>query len=102
MQEKKTPAARPAESPAAKLPHHLIVEDRGVLTATGVTRVVSCDETGATLETQQGTLLVGGEGLSVSELSVQSGQVRIAGSIEYIQYSQKQEKKAGLWARLLR
>ena len=67
MQEKKTPAARPAESPAAKLPHHLLVEDRSALTATGVTRVVSCDETGATLETQQGTLLVGGEGLIANE-----------------------------------
>ena len=59
MQEKKTPAARPAESPAAKLPHHLIVEDRSALTATGVTRVVSCDETGAEMDGDKIMALVG-------------------------------------------
>ena len=102
MQEKKTSAARPAESPAAKLPHHLIVEDRSALTATGVTRVVSCDETGATLETQHGTLLVGGEGLSVSELSIQTGEVKIFGRIESMQYTQPAPAAGGLWRRLLR
>ena len=90
MQEKKTPAARPAESPAAKLPHHLIVEDRSALTATG-----------ATLETQQGTLLVGGEGLSVSELSIQTGEVKIFGRIESMQYTEP-APAGGLWRRLLR
>ena len=102
MQENKTSAARPAESPAAKLPHHLIVEDRRALTATGVTRVVSCDETGATLETQQGTLLVGGEGLSVSELSIQTGEVKIFGRIESMQYTEPAPAAGGLWRRLLR
>lgn len=101
MQEKKTSAARPAEG-AAKLPHHLIVEDRGVLTATGVTKVVSCDETGATLETQQGTLLVGGEGLSVSELSIQTGEVKIFGRIESMQYTEPAPAAGGLLRRLLR
>lgn len=101
MQEKKT-AARPDEAAAAKLPHHLIVEDRRALTATGVTRVVSCDETGATLETQQGTLLVGGEGLSVSELSIQTGEVKIFGRIESMQYTEPAPAAGGLWRRLLR
>ena len=102
MQEKKTPAARPAESPAAKLPHHLIVEDRGVLSATGVPRVVGGDELGARRETQQGTLLVGGEGLSVSELSIQTGEVKIFGRIESMQYTEPAPAAGGLWRRLLR
>lgn len=87
---------------APAMPHNLTMENRRNLVATGVTGIVSYDEYTAVLDTPLGRLQIGGEGLSVSELSVQSGQVRIAGSIEYIQYSQKQEKKAGLRARLLR
>lgn len=102
MQENKTSAARPAESPAAKLPHHLIVEDRRALTATGVTKVASCDETGAVLETQQGTLVVGGQGLSVSELSLQTGEVKIFGRIESMQYSEPVPAAGGVLRRLLR
>ena len=98
MQEKKTAA----EAPAATLPHHLILEDRRALTATGVTRVVSCDETGAVLETQQGTLAVGGQGLSVSELSIQTGEVKIFGRIETMQYSEPAPAAGGLLRRLLR
>lgn len=100
MQEKKT-AAR-GEQPAPRLPHNLIVEDRSNLTATGVTRVVNYDEGGAVLETQQGVLLVGGSGLSVSELSIQTGEVKIFGRIESLQYSEPAQAAGGLLRRLLR
>ena len=67
------------------MPHNLTMENRRNLVATGVTGIVSYDEYTAVLDTPLGRLQIGGEGLSVSELSVQSGQVRSAGSIEYIQ-----------------
>ena len=67
MQEKRF--EQPAPDPV-KLPHNLIVEDRRTLTATGVTRLVSYDEQGATLETQPGTLVVGGGGTPTNVLAL--------------------------------
>ena len=54
------------------------------------------------LETPGGTLAIGGEGLTVSELSVQTGEVKINGSIEYVQYTAKREKQESLFKRLVR
>lgn len=91
-----------APAPESRLPHSLVIEERSRLTATGVLSVVSCDAGGVTLETPDGTLTIGGEGLTVSELSVQTGEVRIGGSIEYVQYTQRREHAASLWKRLVR
>ena len=78
---------------------------RARLTVTGVTRIVSCDELGATLQTPLGDLTIGGQGMQVSELSVRTGEVHISGQIEYLQYTENQQSKkqsGGLLARLLR
>lgn len=94
------PAAAPAQ-PAAR-EHSLTLENRARLTLTGVTRVISCDETGAALQTPLGDLTVGGQGIQVSELSVASGQVHISGKIEFLQYAENRQSGGGLLARLLR
>ena len=60
------------------------------------------DEYSATLETQQGSLVVGGRELQVSELSIQTGEVKIAGKIESIQYADLKESPAGFFKRLVR
>lgn len=85
--------------------HTIALENRARLTVTGVTRIVSCDELGATLQTPLGDLTIGGQGMQVSELSVRTGEVHIAGKIEYLQYSENRQSKkqdGGLLARLLR
>ncbi len=87
---------------AAKLPHNIIVEDRRTVTATGITRIVSYDEQSATLETQQGTLVIGGRGIQVSELSIQTGELKIFGQIEYLQYSEPVASAGGFFRRLAR
>ena len=46
MQQRNPAPAAPAQ---ARQPHTLIVENRGSISATGVTRIVSCDENGAVL-----------------------------------------------------
>lgn len=81
--------------------HSLTLQDRTKLTLTGVNRVVSCDETGATLQTALGDLNVGGQGIEVSELSVRTGEVHISGKIEYLQYTENKQSAGGLLARLL-
>lgn len=87
--------------PVTMQPHAVTMENRRTLAVTGVTRVLSCDETGALLHTSQGNLAVGGQNIQVSELSVRTGEVRIAGRIDYLQYSENQESAGGFFHRLL-
>ena len=102
MQAKNMEAAQPAADAAAGLPHNIIVEYRRSVTATGITRIVSYDEFSATLETQQGTLVIGGKGIQVSELSIQTGELKIFGQIEYLQYSEPTQSAGGFFRRLAR
>ena len=94
--------AAPAANQARQTPHSVVIVDRKRLTATGILSIVSYDSFTATLETPGGTLAIGGEGLTVSELSVQTGEVKINGSIEYVQYTAKREKQESLFKRLVR
>lgn len=89
-----------AELQAPAREHSLTLQDRRQLTVTGVSRVISCDETGAALETPLGNLTVGGQGIQVSELSVRTGEIHISGKIEYLQYAENRQSAGGLLARL--
>lgn len=82
--------------------HSLALKDRRHLAVTGVSRVISCDESTAVLETPLGNLTIGGQELQVSELSVQSGQVQLSGKIEYLQYAENRQSNGGVLARLFR
>lgn len=75
--------------------HQVALEDCATLAATGVLAVLSCDEQSACLDTPCGVLTVGGEGLNVSELSVETGRVKITGQIAFLQYAPRREKGAG-------
>ncbi|MEG1104133.1 MAG: YabP/YqfC family sporulation protein [Oscillospiraceae bacterium] len=83
-------------------PHKLVIENRRMLCATGIISIVSYDEYAATLETQLGTLVIGGKDIRVSELSVQTGEVKVLGEIEYIQYAAKNDKSQPFYKRLVR
>jgi len=91
-----------AQSAAKQMPHSVVLEDRKKLTATGILSIVSYDSYTVTLETSFGTLTIGGENLSVSELSVQTGEVKVGGAIEYVQYTVKHEKNGSFLKRLVR
>lgn len=93
-------APQQSDLPAPPRAHALTLENRARLTVTGVTRIVSCDELGATLQTPLGDLTIGGQGMQVSELSVRTGEVHISGQIEYLQYTENQQSKnraVGCW-----
>ena len=97
------PKARGAQGGAhAAAPHSVTLENCAQLTATGILSIVSYDAAGAALETPCGTLVVGGRDLCVSELSVQTGEVKISGVIEFIQYPAPKAQRGGLLARLAR
>ncbi len=79
-------------------PHDLTLQRREKLTMTGVTEVVSFDETAVVLHTALGLLMVHGQGLQLKQLSVDGGQIAVEGSISALIY---EEPRQGGWLRRL-
>lgn len=80
------------------LPHKLSLEERQKLTMTGVTEVVSFEDSAVVLRTGLGTLIVQGRELQLKTLSLEGGQVAVEGSISALVY---EEPRPGLWRRLI-
>ena len=68
------------------LPHKLTLNDRSSLTMTGVTEVISFDDSAVILTTELGTLAVHGTGLQLKTLSLEGGQVAVDGQISALIY----------------
>ena len=83
-----------------QMPHKLTLNERKSLTMTGVTEVVSFDETAVVLKTSLGLLTVQGQDLKLKTLSLEGGQVAVDGQIFALVYEEPRE--AGLWQRLWR
>ena len=83
-----------------QFPHKLTLNERKHLTMTGVTEVVSFDETAVVLQTGLGLLRVQGQDLKLKTLSLEGGQVAVEGSISALVYEEPRE--SGLWQRLRR
>ena len=81
------------------LPHSLTLHSRSKLTMTGVTEVVSFDETSVTLHTAMGTLTVLGRDLQLKALTPDGGNVTIEGTVCALQY--EEPRPAGGWLRRL-
>ena len=81
-----------------RLPHKLTLNERRQLTMTGVTEVVSFDETQVILQTSLGTLIVQGEQLHLKTLSLDGGQVAVDGQIGSFVYEEPRQRS---WRRLL-
>ena len=82
------------------LPHDLRLKERRELTMTGVTEVVSFDETAVVLRTCLGLLTVQGRDLKVKTLSLEGGQMEVDGQIYALVYEEPRE--GSLWQRLWR
>ena len=82
-----------------RLPHKLQLNERKKLTMTGVTEVVSFDETAVILQTSLGLLIVQGQQLQLKNLSLEGGQVMVEGTISALSY---EEPRQGGWRRLFR
>lgn len=83
-----------------RFPHKLTLNERKNLTMTGVTEVVSFDETAVLLKTSLGLLTVQGQELKLKTLSLEGGQVAVDGQISALIYEEPRE--GGLWQRLWR
>ena len=83
-----------------KKAHNLAMEDRRRLSVSGVEDVESFDEREIVMRTSGGGLVIVGEGLSISRLSVDAGDVNVSGLISELRYEEESARRGGLWARL--
>ena len=86
--------------------HKVVLNNRRSGTVTGVLDVLSFDINEILLETEQGMLMVKGSDLHVNRLSVEKGEVDLAGNIDSLVYSSAEgiAGKSGnsFWTRLLK
>jgi len=75
-----------------RLPHKLVLNERSSLTMTGVTEVVSFDDTAVILHTELGTLVVQGQQLQLKTLTTDGGQVEVQGTIGSLVYEELRQK----------
>lgn len=68
-------------------PHKLVVNNRKTSLVTGVLDVLAFDLNEILLETQQGMLMLKGTDLHVKRLTLEKGEVDIAGNINSISYA---------------
>lgn len=69
-----------------KKPHTLVLDNRSVLSLTGVEDVPGFDEQTINIKTSEATLVVKGASLHISKLNLDSGEVVIDGRISSLQY----------------
>lgn len=83
--------------------HILHVEDRSRMSVTGVHDVESFNDVEVILSTDEGDLIITGEGLTISRLNIEDGQLTVGGRIDGIEYSESRtESRGGFFARMFR
>lgn len=68
-------------------PHRLMMQDRSVLSVSGIRDVVSFDENQIIVDTDMGLLTMKGKDLHVSRLTLEKGEVDVDGTLDSLVYS---------------
>lgn len=90
------------ESQMPKKVHNVILEDRHLLTVSGVTDVDSFDEETVVLFTELGELTVHGYNLHMNKLNVETGEVSVEGDIAALSYRDEAPRNGGLFGRIFK
>lgn len=88
-----------------KKPHKLMLTNRRTCNISGVNDVLSFDVNEILLETEQGMLMIKGNELHISRLSLDKGEVDIDGRIDSFTYSETagySAKGESIFARLFK
>lgn len=80
--------------------HNVVLEDCRRVSVTGVAEVMSFDENQVVMDTDHGVLTVDGAGLHVEKLSLDVGELAIAGQINGLYYTKAKQAKGSLWSKL--
>jgi sporulation protein YabP len=90
------------EKKVAKMPHSLILENRKVLTATGVSNVDSFDEQTIVAYTDLGELVIKGSNLHINKLNIETGELTLNGDVTSMSYSDNQSSNAGFFSKMFK
>lgn len=84
--------------------HRILMEDRKLLTITGVKKVKSFDTKEIVLDTIQGGLIIKGQELGVKNLNLEQSEVEIEGSIDILTYhsGRSKESSKGVWEKIFK
>ena len=82
--------------------HSIHLENRELMSITGVKDAASFNENEVLLVTDAGALTVDGAGLHITKLDLDEGQVIIEGQIIAFEYEDAPEPKPGLLSRMFR
>lgn len=85
-----------------KMPHNIILEDRKMLSISGVEDIDSFDEQAIVLYTNYGELVIKGENLHINKLNVDTGELSVEGNIHTLVYSDDQPKQKGVFSKIFR
>ncbi len=89
------------EKKLVPIPHQLMLEDRQRLTVSGVSDVDSFDDTAIVVYTDMGELTIKGEGLHISRLNVETGDLKVEGSVQALTYAEP-AVRGGFFGRLFK
>lgn len=84
------------------MPHNLVLEDRRMLTVSGVSDVDSFDEETVVVFTDLGELTIRGTNLHINRLSVEVGELTVEGNIAALIYSDEGPKNGGFFSKVFR
>jgi sporulation protein YabP len=90
------------EKKVSKMPHSLILENRKVLTATGVSNVDSFDEQTIVAYTDLGELVIKGRNLHINKLNIETGELTLNGDVTSMSYSDNQSSNAGFFSKMFK
>ena len=91
---------RDAKGESRALPHGLSLQDRQKLAISGVSDVINFDENQVIVYTGLGTLTIRGNGLHVDQLSLESGELRVTGTVDLLEYDDSGTPGGGFLRRL--
>jgi sporulation protein YabP len=84
------------------VPNNIIMEDRRILSVSGVSDVDSFDEETVTVYTDLGLLTIRGNSLHINRLSVETGELSVEGEINSLTYTDAQPKGASFFSKVFR
>ena len=84
--------------------HNIIMENRKKISVSGVEDIESFNEQQIILYTNCGVVIIDGENMHISKLSIENGETLVNGDIDAVTYHDNYGKKnkPGLLSRLLR
>lgn len=92
----------PEDKKLSTMPHNAVLEDRRLLTVSGVSDVDSFDEETVVVFTDLGELTVRGSNLHINRLSLEVGELTVEGNISALVYSDEAPKNGGFFSRVFR